>query len=225
VLPGTTPRPALCFPTTWTLLWGVKARGQTEETGRYRVRRGPRRACGSTRRVVDRVGGRRRRIVISSMCPAGDVSGSNLTFEAYVVDRRSSLTSIGIDLYLDGRVMRFDYRPSSGTLRCSTGSLSKGIHTVEQEEVDFQHQEIVPGSRPPARRRRSAQTGPPPQHFNRTGSPRANRPPPHLRRVGRVRRSPSCRAPPRRPRLAHPVGDDTHHPFGEAHSRALPSYI
>ena len=68
------------------------------------------------------------------MSPAGDVSGSNLTIEAYVVDRRSSsLTSIGIDLYLDGRVMRFDYRPSSGTLRCSTGSLSKGIHTVEIE--------------------------------------------------------------------------------------------
>ena len=32
------------------------------------------------------------------MSPAGDVSGSNLTIEAYVVDGRSSLTSIGIDL-------------------------------------------------------------------------------------------------------------------------------
>jgi hypothetical protein len=67
------------------------------------------------------------------MSPAGDVSGSNLTIEAYVVDRRSSLTRNDIDLYLDGRVMRFDYRASSGTLRCSTGSLSKGIHTVEIE--------------------------------------------------------------------------------------------
>jgi hypothetical protein len=188
-------------------------------TGSGGAQGGPAVAQGGTRRVVGRVGGRRRRIVISSMSPAGDVSGSNLTIEAYVVDRRSSLTSIGIDLYLDGRVMRFDSRPSSGTLRCSLHrkpfqrhphGRDRGLcqcwrgwrEQVEQEEVDFQHQEIGPGSRPPARRRRSAQTGPPPQHSNRTGSPRANRPPPHLRRVGRVRRSPSCRAPPRRPRLA-----------------------
>jgi hypothetical protein len=67
------------------------------------------------------------------MSPAGDVSGSNLTIEAYVVDGRSSLTRNDIDLYLDGRVMGFDYGQSSGSLRCSTGSLSKGIHTVEIE--------------------------------------------------------------------------------------------
>jgi hypothetical protein len=78
-------------------------------------------------------GGRRRRIVISSVSPAGDVSGSSPTIEAYVVDRRGGLTRNDIDLYLDGRVMRFDYRQSSGTLRCPTGSLSKGIHTVEIE--------------------------------------------------------------------------------------------
>jgi hypothetical protein len=78
-------------------------------------------------------GGRRRRIVISSVSPAGDVSGSNLTIEAYVVDRLGSLTRNDIDVYLDGRVMRFDYRLSSGILRCPTGSLSKGTHTVEVE--------------------------------------------------------------------------------------------
>jgi hypothetical protein len=95
--------------------------------------RGPRRVCGSRRRGVGRGGGRRRRIVISSVSPAGDVSGSSPTIEAYVADRRGSLTRNDIDLYLDGRVMRLDYSQSSGTLRCPTGSLSKGIHTVEIE--------------------------------------------------------------------------------------------
>ena len=94
--------------------------------------RGPRRACGR-RRGVGRGVGRRRRIVISSVSPTGGVGGSNLTIEAYVVDGRSSLTRNDIDLYLDGRVMRFDYVQSSGSLKCSTGSLSKGIHTVEIE--------------------------------------------------------------------------------------------
>jgi hypothetical protein len=65
--------------------------------------------------------------------PAGDVSGSNLTIEARVVDSRGSLTRNDIDLYLDGRVMRIDYRPSSGNLRCPTGSLPNGLHTVEIE--------------------------------------------------------------------------------------------
>jgi hypothetical protein len=65
--------------------------------------------------------------------PVGDVSGSNLTIEAYVVDSQGSLTRNDIDVYLDGRVMRFDYRPSSGILRCPTGSLSKDTHTVEIE--------------------------------------------------------------------------------------------
>ncbi len=83
---------------------------------------------------MGRGGGRRRRIVISSVSPAGDVSGSSPTIEAYVADRRgSSLTRNDIDLYLDGRVMRLDYSQSSGTLRCPTGRLSKGIHTVEIE--------------------------------------------------------------------------------------------
>lgn len=95
--------------------------------------RGPRRACGSRSRGVGRGGGRRRRIVISSVSPLGDVSGSNLTIEANVVVGRGSLTRNDIDVYLDGRVMRFDYGPSSGSLRCPTGSLSKGPHLVEIE--------------------------------------------------------------------------------------------
>lgn len=78
-------------------------------------------------------GGRHNRIVISSVSPAGDVSGFNRTIEAYVSDRRGSLTKNDIDLYLDGQVMRFDYGQSSGILRCSTGDLSRGIHTVEIE--------------------------------------------------------------------------------------------
>jgi hypothetical protein len=65
--------------------------------------------------------------------PAGDVSSSNPTIRAYVEDMQGSLTRDDIDLYLDGRVMRFDYRRPSGSLSCSTGNLSKGIHTVEIE--------------------------------------------------------------------------------------------
>ena len=67
------------------------------------------------------------------MSPAGDVGGSNLTIEACVVDGWGRLTRNDIDVYLDGRVMRFDYGTSSGSLRCPTGSLSKGTHTVEIE--------------------------------------------------------------------------------------------
>ena len=95
--------------------------------------RGPRGFCSSRSRGAGRGGGRRRRIVISYVSPAGDVGGSNLTIEACVVDRGGRLTRNDIDVYLDGRVMRFDYRTSSGSLRCPTGRLSKGTHTVEIE--------------------------------------------------------------------------------------------
>jgi hypothetical protein len=66
--------------------------------------------------------------------PTGQVNSSRPTIRAYVEDRYGSLLSEhDIDVYLDGKAMRFDYNPSSGRLTCSTGSLSSGTHTVEIE--------------------------------------------------------------------------------------------
>jgi hypothetical protein len=66
--------------------------------------------------------------------PTGDVTGSSPTIRAIVEDRQGSLLSRhDIDVYLDGQEMRFDFRRSTGSLRCSTGKLSSGTHTVEIE--------------------------------------------------------------------------------------------
>ena len=84
-----------------------------------------------------RGGGRgrpRRTIIITSVGPTGVVNSSSPTIRAYVEDRMGvRLSKHDIDVYLDGREMRFDYGESSGSLRCATGGLSSGIHTVEIE--------------------------------------------------------------------------------------------
>jgi hypothetical protein len=43
------------------------------------------------------------------------------------------LSRYDIDVYLDGQWMRFNYDRASGSLRCPTGRLSSGTHTVEVE--------------------------------------------------------------------------------------------
>lgn len=81
-----------------------------------------------------RRGGPRRRILITSASPTGDVKSSSPTIRATVEDREGYyLSRHDIDVYLDGQEMRFDYRRSTGDLKCSTGSLSSGTHTVEIE--------------------------------------------------------------------------------------------
>ncbi|MCA1716714.1 MAG: hypothetical protein LC781_07580 [Actinobacteria bacterium] len=94
-----------------------------------RRRRGPGSARGANR------GGPRRRIIITSVDPTGQVNSSRPTIRAYVEDRYGSLLSRhDIDVYLDGQAMRFSYGRSSGRLTCPpTGSLSSGTHTVEIE--------------------------------------------------------------------------------------------
>ena len=95
---------------------------------RRRRRRGP-----GSRRSGGR-GGSRRTILITSVAPTGVVNNSNPTIRAIVEDRYGSLLSRhDIDLYLDGRPMRFDYGESSGSLTCPTGGLSSGTHAVEIE--------------------------------------------------------------------------------------------
>ena len=97
-------------------------------SGRRRRRRGPGSARGANR------GGPRRRILITSAEPTGQIKGSSTTIRAFVEDRYGSLLSRhDIDVYLDGQDMRFNYGRSSGRLTCSTGSLSSGTHTVEIE--------------------------------------------------------------------------------------------
>ncbi len=79
-------------------------------------------------------GGPRRRILITSVGPTGDVNSSSTTIRATVEDREGYyLSRHDIDVYLDGQDMRFDYRRSTGSLKCNTGSLSSGTHTVEIE--------------------------------------------------------------------------------------------
>ncbi len=93
-----------------------------------RRRRRPGSARGANR------GGPRRRIIITSVGPTGQVNSARPTIQAYVEDRYGSLLSRhDIDVYLDGQPMRFDYEGFSGRLTCSTGSLSSGTHTVEIE--------------------------------------------------------------------------------------------
>jgi len=66
--------------------------------------------------------------------PTGQVNTSNPTIQAYVEDRWGSLlTKQDIDVYLDGKPMRFSYGRSSGRITCPAGSLSSGPHTVEIE--------------------------------------------------------------------------------------------
>src|SRR5918995_3129939 len=95
---------------------------------RRRRRRGPGSARGANR------GGSRRRIIITSVAPTGQVNSKRPTIQAYVEDRYGSLLSRhDIDVYLDGEPMRFSFGRSSGRLTGSTGSLSSGTHTVEIE--------------------------------------------------------------------------------------------
>lgn len=81
-----------------------------------------------------RRGGPRRRILIRSVGPTGDVSSSMPTIRAIVEDREGYyISKHDIDVYLDGQDMPFGYRRSSGSLTCNPGSLSSGTHTVEIE--------------------------------------------------------------------------------------------
>lgn len=99
--------------------------------GRRRRRRGPggRKRSGRS--------GPRRRILITSAGPTGDVNSSSTTIQATVLDRQGYyLSKDDIDVYLDGQDMRFTYRRSSGSLKCNTGNLSPGTHTVEIEAYD-----------------------------------------------------------------------------------------
>jgi hypothetical protein len=68
------------------------------------------------------------------VAPTGDVNVYSPTIQAYVEDRNGSpLSRHDIDVYVDGKEMRFNYGRSSGSLRCSPGKLSSGTHTVEIE--------------------------------------------------------------------------------------------
>jgi hypothetical protein len=97
-------------------------------SGRRRRRRGPGSARGANR------GGPRRRIIITSVAPTGQVNRPGPTIQAYVEDRHGTLLSRhDIDVYLDGEPMRFSYGRSSGRLTCATQGLSSGTHTVEIE--------------------------------------------------------------------------------------------
>ena len=97
-----------------------------------RRRRQRRRGPGSGRRA--RRSGSRRRILITSVHPSGDVSSVSPTIRAVVADREGELLSRhDIDLYLDGEEKRFNYRRATGELKCPTGRLSSGTHTVEIE--------------------------------------------------------------------------------------------
>ena len=92
-----------------------------------RRRRGP----GSRRGARGRP---RRTIVITPVAPTGDIRSSNPTIRATVEDRMGiPLSRYDIDVYLDGQWMRFNYDRASGSLRCPTGRLSSGTHTVEVE--------------------------------------------------------------------------------------------
>ena len=96
---------------------------------RRRRRRGPGSARGANR------GGQRRRIIITSGAPTGQIKSSRPTIQAYVEDRYGSLLSRhDIDVYLDGEPQRVSFGRSSGRLTCPpTKSLSSGNHTVEIE--------------------------------------------------------------------------------------------
>src|SRR5919107_4186456 len=95
-----------------------------------RRRRGPGSAKGANR------GGPRRRILITSASPTGEVKGPGTTIQAFVEAMDGSyLSRHDIDLYLDGQPMRFSYGRSSGRLTGSTGSLSSGTHAVEIEAI------------------------------------------------------------------------------------------
>ncbi len=91
-------------------------------------RRGP----GSRRRGAGRRG--RRRIIITSVAPTGEVISSSPTIRAIVEDRDGYLLSKhDIDVYLDGELKRFGFKRGTGSLSCPTGNLSSGTHTVEIE--------------------------------------------------------------------------------------------
>jgi hypothetical protein len=95
---------------------------------RRRRRRGPGSRRGAGRRRP------RRTILITRVAPTGDVNIYSPTIQAYVEDRNGSpLSRHDIDVYVDGKEMRFNYGRSSGSLRCSPGKLSSGTHTVEIE--------------------------------------------------------------------------------------------
>jgi hypothetical protein len=98
-----------------------------------RRRRPSRRAgAGRRRRGAGRRG--RRRIIITSVAPTGEVISSSPTIRAIVEDRDGYLLSKhDIDVYLDGELKRFGYKRATGSLSCPTGNLSSGTHTVEIE--------------------------------------------------------------------------------------------
>lgn len=96
-----------------------------------------RRRTGHPRRRMRRSRSRRT-VLISQVSPTGDVDTANPTIQAYVGDRRGYyLSRDDIWVYVDSEEKRFDYRRSSGSLRCNPGRLSKGTHTVEIE-VEFE---------------------------------------------------------------------------------------
>ncbi|MGI8541593.1 MAG: hypothetical protein ACR2N0_17755 [Rubrobacteraceae bacterium] len=97
--------------------------------GRRRRRRGPGSAKGRNR------GGSRRRILITSASPTGQIKGPGTTIQAFVEAMDGSyLSRHDIDVYLDGQSLRFSYGRSSGRLTCYASGLSSGsTHTVEIE--------------------------------------------------------------------------------------------
>ncbi len=97
---------------------------------RRRRRRGPGSGRGASRRRQTP----RRKILITSVSPAGDVNSSSPTIRATVEVREGYyLSKHDIDLYLDGEDKWFSYRRATGELKCPTGKLSSGTHTVEIE--------------------------------------------------------------------------------------------
>ncbi len=76
--------------------------------------------------------GPRRTIIITPIEPRGDVKSSSPTIRATVEDRNGSVLSRhDIDVYVDGEDMSFNFHRPSGTVRCFTGRLSSGTHTVD----------------------------------------------------------------------------------------------
>ena len=70
---------------------------------------------------------------ITGVGPTGKIASSRPTIRATVRDEGTNLSKRDIRLYLDGEEKRFTYRRGSGELKCPTGRLSPGTHTVEIE--------------------------------------------------------------------------------------------
>lgn len=72
-------------------------------------------------------------MIITSMSPVGNISGSRPTVQATVRDSATTLSKSDINVYLDGEaVTGFQYRRTTGSLSFTPPrKLSSGAHTVQ----------------------------------------------------------------------------------------------